>query len=71
MASRKQKAASSKKRHLDRAKRQTKWAPFWTVLKKFGKGKRVHPSRITHVKRSWSRNSLKIKPRIMKKKNLG
>ncbi len=71
MASRKAKAASSKKRHLDRAKRQTKWAPFWTVLKKFGKGGKIHPSRITHVKRSWSRTSLKIKPRKMAKKNLG
>ena len=71
MVSRKAKAWSSKKRHLDRAKRQTKWAPFWTVLKKFGKGKKIHPSRITHVKRSWQRNKLKIKPRTMKKKNLG
>lgn len=71
MVSRKQRAASSKKRHLDRAKRQTKWAPFWTVLKKFGKGKRIHPSRITHVKRSWLRSNLKIKPRIMKKHHLG
>ena len=71
MPSRKAKMASSKKRHLDRAKRQTKWAPFWAVMKKYGKGKKVHPSRITHVKRSWQRNKLKIKPRIMKKKNLG
>jgi hypothetical protein len=71
MASRKAKMASSKKRHLDRVKRQTNWAPFWTVIKKFGKGKKVHPSSITHVKRSWSRNSLKIKPRKMRKANLG
>jgi len=71
MASRKAKMRSSKKRHLDRAKRQTKWAPFWAVLKKFGKGKKVHPSSMTHVKRSWSRNSLKIKPRRMKKQHLG
>jgi len=71
MASRKAVAASSKKRHLDRAKRQTKWAPFWTVIKKFGKGKKVHPSAITHVKRSWRRTNLKIKPRKMAKKHLG
>jgi len=71
MASRKAKARSSKKRHLDKAKNQTKWAPFWTVLKKFGKGKKVHPSRITHIKRSWRRTSLKIKPRKMRKANLG
>jgi len=37
MPSRKVKMASSKKRHLGRAARQTKWAPFWTVLKKYGK----------------------------------
>jgi ribosomal protein L39E len=71
MVSRKAKKRSSKKRHLERAKRQTKWAPFWTVMKKFGKGKRIHPSRITHVKRSWSRSKLKIKPRKTKKSYLG
>ena len=71
MVSRKFKAASSKKRHLDRAGKQTKWAPFWTVLKKYGKGKKVHPSRITHVKRSWRRTNLKFKPRKMRKANLG
>jgi ribosomal protein L39E len=75
MASRKAKARSSKKRHLDRSKRQTKWAPFWTVIRKFGKGsgrgKQIHPSRITHIKRAWQRNKLKIKPRKLKKKHLG
>jgi len=71
MVSRKAKARSSKKRHLDRAKKQTKWAPFWTVLKKFGKGKKIHSSRITHVKRSWNRSKLKIKPRTARKQNLG
>jgi ribosomal protein L39E len=71
MVSRKAKARSSKKRHLDRAMRQTNWAPFWTVLKKFGKGKKIPPSNITHVKRSWQRNKLKIKPRTLKKKHLG
>jgi ribosomal protein L39E len=71
MASRKQKKASSKKRHLEKARDQTNWAPFWTVIKKFGKGKKIHPSRITHVKRSWRRTNLKIKPRKMAKKHLG
>lgn len=71
MPSRKAKMASSKKRHLDKAQGQTKWAPFWAVMKKYGKGKKVHPSRITHVKRSWNRTSLKIKPRKMRKANLG
>ena len=71
MVSRKEKARSSKKRHLDRVKRQTKWAPFWVILKKFGKGKKIHPSAITHVKRSWQRNKLKIKPRTTRKQYLG
>lgn len=71
MASRKATMRSSKKRHLDRAKRQTKWAPFWTVMKKYGKGKRIHPSAITHVKRSWQKTRLKIKPRRTPKSYLG
>jgi len=71
MASRKAKMRSSKKRHLERAKKQTKWAPFWVVLKKFGKGKKIHPSSITHVKRNWRRDSLKIKPRRLRKSQLG
>ena len=71
MTSRKAKMMSSRKRHFDKAQAQTKWAPFWTVLKKFGKGKKVHPSAITHVKRHWRRSNLKIKPRTMKKSFLG
>ena len=71
MVSRKKKMASSKKRHLDKVGKQTKWAPFWTVLKKYGKGKRVHPSKHTHVKRNWRTRKLKIKPRIDRKQHLG
>ncbi|MFA5061115.1 MAG: hypothetical protein WC494_02275 [Candidatus Pacearchaeota archaeon] len=71
MVSKKAKNRSSKKRHLDKAKSQTKWAPFWIVLKKFGKGKKIHPSAITHVRRNWRRNSLKIKPRTTRKNYLG
>ena len=33
----------------------TKWAPFWTVPRKYGKGRRVHPGRHTAKKRSWRR----------------
>lgn len=61
----------SKKRHLEKAGKQTKWAPFWTVIKKFGKGKKVHPSAITHVKRKWNVRKLKIKPRKTPKSFLG
>lgn len=48
----------AKKKRLGKAASQTKWAPFWAVMKKFGKGRRVHPSRITHVKRSWRRTKI-------------
>ncbi|MBC8434969.1 hypothetical protein H8D91_00500 [archaeon] len=61
----------SKKRHLAKAGKQTKWAPYWAVMKKYGKGKSVHPSAMTHVKRSWRTRKLKIKPRRIKKNFLG
>ena len=54
---------TSKKIRLGKYGQRTKWAPFWTVLKAFGKGKRVHPARLTAVKRNWRRTKLKIKPR--------
>lgn len=54
---------TSKKIHLGKAGKRTKWAPFWLVLKVYGKGKKVHPARLTAVKRSWRRIKLKIKPR--------
>lgn len=61
----------SKKRKLDKAGTHAKWAPFWAVMRKYGTGKRVHPSEITHVKRSWRRTKLKIKPRKLRKDFLG
>ena len=33
--------------------RRVKWAPVWIVLKKYGKGKKIHPSSMTRLKRSW------------------
>src|SRR3972149_3860365 len=41
------------------------------LLKKYGKGKRVHPSAMTNSRRSWRRTKLKIKPRKTRKKHLG
>ena len=49
----------SKKLRLIRHGKQTRWAPFWTVMKKYGKGKKVHPGRHTVVKRSWRRRRTK------------
>ena len=40
--------------------RRTRWAPFWAVVKKFGQGKRKHPSEMTKVRRHWRRTKLKI-----------
>jgi ribosomal protein L39E len=47
----------AKKKRLIKKGKQTKWAPFWTVFKIHGKGRRVHPSRHTEVKRSWRRGN--------------
>lgn len=49
----------ARKLRLAKRGRQTKWAPFWTVPKIYGKGKRVHPGRHTSVKRSWRRIKIK------------
>lgn len=49
----------AKKMRLGKQGRRTRWAPFWVIPKALGKGKRVHPSRITRVKRSWRRTKIK------------
>ncbi len=49
----------AKKGRMIKEGRQTKWAPVWAILKKFGKKKRIHPSVITHKKRSWRRTNMK------------
>lgn len=49
----------SRKKRLIKKGEQTKWAPFWTVPKKYGKGRVVHPGRHTAVKRSLRRTKLK------------
>lgn len=46
----------SRKLRLAKKARQTRWAPFWTVPKIYGKGRRVHPGRHTKVKRSWRKS---------------
>lgn len=60
-----------KKTTLAKKARQTKWAPFWVVLKKFGKGKKIHPSAITKNRRSWRRTKLHITPRKQRKSHFG
>jgi len=50
-----------KKLRLGKQGKRTKWAPFWVIPKACGKGKRVHPSYLTRVKRSWRRTRIKTK----------
>ncbi len=50
----------SKKKRLQKRASQTKWAPFWTVPKIYGKTRKVHPGRHTAVKRNWRRSRTKI-----------
>lgn len=51
---------SARKKRLIKKGRQTRWAPFWTVPKIYGKSRRVHPGRHTVKKRSWRRTKLKV-----------
>ncbi|MFC1728544.1 50S ribosomal protein L39e [Nanoarchaeota archaeon] len=51
---------SSKKVRLAKLKKLTRWAPFWTVPKIYGKTRKVHPGRHTEKKRSWRRTKSKI-----------
>ena len=63
--------SSVKKTILAKKRRQTKWAPVWAVLRKFGLGKRIHPSAITKHRRSWRRTKIKAQPRKMRKSHFG
>lgn len=55
-----------KKSRLAKQGKHTKWAPFWLIPKVYGKGKRVHPSRLTRLKRNWRRDSIKTKIKVNK-----
>ena len=60
-----------KKSKLAKKARQTKWAPVWAVLKKYGIGKKIHPSSLTRRRRSWRITKLHIKPRKQRKSHFG
>ena len=49
----------AKKLRLAKLRRRTKWAPFWTIPKVFGVGKKMHPFATTKVKRHWRRTKTK------------
>jgi len=42
---------SGKKKRLVAARKRTRWAPFWLIPKVFGQGRKIHPARITRIKR--------------------
>lgn len=63
--------SGAKKERLIRQGKKTKWAPFWTVFKAFGKGKKIHPSKLTAIKRNWRRTKLKLKPSRRRRASLG
>lgn len=71
MGQKKMRKENQKKIKLTKANRRTRWAPVWAVLRKFGPGKRIHPSTITRNRRGWRRIKLKIKPRRQRKQQLG
>jgi ribosomal protein L39E len=50
---------SGKKKRLVSARKKTRWAPFWLIPKIFGPGRKVHPSRITRIKRNRKRTKLR------------
>ena len=62
---------AGKKATLVKMQRRTRWAPVWVVLKKYGKGKRIHPATTTRFKRSWKRTKLHILPRKIRKSHMG
>ncbi len=63
--------SGEKKARLIKQGRRTKWAPFWSVFKAYGKGKRIHPSRLTSLKRNWRKTKLKMKPSKRRRASLG
>jgi len=69
--SKRQFGTDSKKAKLAVKARQTRWAPVWAVMKKYGTGKRIHPSAMTAYKRNWRKTKLHIKPRRIRKWHLG
>ena len=50
---------TSRKKRLAKQGRRTRWAPFWTVPKIYGRGRVIHPGRHTEVKRHWRRTKTK------------
>lgn len=60
----------TKKLRLGKQKKRTRWTPFWVIPKALGKGKKVHPSRLTRVKRSWRRTNIKRKIKRQEKRKI-
>ncbi|MBS3108817.1 hypothetical protein J4409_03005 [Candidatus Woesearchaeota archaeon] len=50
----------AKKQRLAKKRNQRKWAPFWTVPRIYGRGRKVHPGRHTQTKRNWRRTKTRV-----------
>lgn len=59
----------TRKLRLGKQNRRTRWAPFWIIPKSQGPGKRVHPSRLTRIKRNWRKNKIQEDVKASKKHN--
>lgn len=54
---------------LAKQNRRTRWAPIFAILRRFGLGKRIHPSEITRIRRYWRRRKIHpSKKRIKERK---
>ncbi|MEM4357940.1 MAG: hypothetical protein QW244_01120 [Candidatus Pacearchaeota archaeon] len=56
---------------LTKLSKRTRWAPIFSILRRYGLGKRVHPSALTRIKRQWRRRKIekklkRFKPRKIK-----
>ena len=60
----------SLKLKLAKQAKRTRWAPIFVILKKFGLGKRVHPSEITRVRRHWRRRKIHKKLKRIETKKI-
>jgi ribosomal protein L39E len=65
----KQKSAELKIRLAKLGKRR-RWAPIFAILRRFGLGKRIHPSAITRVKRHWRRRKIEEKLKRFEKRKI-
>ncbi|MEM1535098.1 MAG: hypothetical protein QW199_01190 [Candidatus Pacearchaeota archaeon] len=55
---------------LSKLGKRTRWAPIFSILRKHGLGKRIHPSQLTRVKRHWRRKKIEEKQKRFEKRKI-